>query len=85
MINYPRKVHSSILLAAAAIAIPALSCIAATPDPAYDAFEQGNYLTAIKEAEKAAARGGPAAHTLLGEISSKGLGVARDAIGRSHV
>ena len=50
----------------------------AATDPAYDAFQSGHYLTAIKEAEKAAAKGDPAAHTLLGEIYSKGYGVKRD-------
>ena len=48
-------------------------CLFSTPawsvaDPAYDAFLDGRYLTAKEEAEKAAAKGDPAAHTLLGEI-----------------
>lgn len=50
----------------------------AVADPAYDAFLDGRYLTAIEEAEKAAAKGDPAAHTLLGEIYSNGLGVKMD-------
>lgn len=52
----------------------------AMTDPAFDAFQAGEYLTAIKEAEKAAAEGDPAAHTLLGEIYSKGLGTKRDQV-----
>ena len=55
-----------------------LSPAGATADPAFDAFQAGEYLTAIKEAEKAAAQGDPAAHTLLGEIYFKGLGAKRD-------
>ena len=65
---------------AAALALFAL-CMGpahAVGDPAYDAFVDGKYLTAIAEARKAAANGDPAAHTLLGEIYSGGFGVKRD-------
>ncbi len=71
--------------AAAGLAIMALGVTPALPaspqgtyDPAYEAFERGQYLTALAEAKKAAARGEPAAHTLLGEIYAKGLGVPRN-------
>ncbi len=50
----------------------------AAPDPAYDAFVQGNYLTALEEAKDAAAKGDPAAHTLIGELYASGLGVPQD-------
>ena len=63
------------LFVGASLVLPAL---AAVPDPAYDAFQLGNYLTALKEAEIAAASGDPAAHTLIGVLYSKGLGVAKD-------
>jgi uncharacterized protein len=44
-------------------------------DPAYEAFEQGRYLTALEVAMKAAERGEPQAFTLVGRIYSEGLGV----------
>lgn len=62
---------------------PAAGDAGATPgapanDPAYAAFEDGRYLTAMKEAKVAAARGEPAAHTLIGRMLAEGLGVTRD-------
>ncbi len=47
-------------------------------DPAYLAFEQGQYLTALKLANDAAARGEPQANTLIGRIYGEGLGVPKD-------
>lgn len=47
-------------------------------DAAYTAFEQGQYLTAFKLAQKAAARGEPQANTLIGHIYKDGLGVQKD-------
>ncbi len=46
------------------------------PDPAYFDFLHGEYLTALNEARKAAKRGEPAAHALIGYIYEKGLGIA---------
>lgn len=48
---------------------------AADGDPAYEAFDQGRYLTALELAQKAAERGEPQAHTLIGRIHAEGLGV----------
>ena len=48
-------------------------------DAAYIAFDQGQYLTALKLAEAAVARGEPQAHTLIGRLYSEGLGVNKDA------
>ncbi|MBU1213304.1 MAG: sel1 repeat family protein [Alphaproteobacteria bacterium] len=45
---------------------------------AYIAFDQGRYLTALKLAEAAAAKGDPAAHTLIGRIYGEGFGVPQD-------
>jgi TPR repeat protein len=47
-------------------------------DAAYMAFDQGQYLTALKLAEEAAKKGDATAHTLIGRIYGEGLGVARD-------
>lgn len=47
-------------------------------DLAYGAFQRGYYLTAVELAEPLANLGDPAAQTLLGEIYSRGLGVARN-------
>ena len=47
-------------------------------DAAYTAFDQGQYLTALKLAEEAAAKGEPQAYTLIGRIYAEGLGVQRD-------
>jgi TPR repeat protein len=45
-------------------------------DPAYEAFEQGYYMTALELAVKGAERGEPQAHTLVGRIYAEGLGTA---------
>ncbi|MCV0368706.1 MULTISPECIES: tetratricopeptide repeat protein [Filomicrobium] len=50
----------------------------ATGEDAYIAFDQGKYLTALKLAEAAAAKGEAAAHTLIGRIYSEGHGVRPD-------
>ncbi|MCK5088564.1 MAG: sel1 repeat family protein, partial [Hyphomicrobiaceae bacterium] len=47
-------------------------------DAAYIAFDQGQYLTALKLAEEEAAKGSKEAYTLMGEIYAEGLGVAQD-------
>lgn len=47
-------------------------------DPAYMAFDQGQYLTALKLAQEAATKGDPQAHTLVGRIYAEGLGVSKD-------
>lgn len=47
-------------------------------DAAYLAFDQGQYLTALKLAEEAAKRGEPQAHTLIARIYAEGLGVPKD-------
>jgi len=44
-------------------------------EAAYEAFDQGRYLTALDLAQKAAAGGDPQAHTLIGRIHAEGLGV----------
>jgi TPR repeat protein len=49
-------------------------------DAAYIAFDQGQYLTALELAERAALRGDPQAHTLIGRIYGEGLGVAKDEV-----
>lgn len=52
--------------------------IPAGDDPAYAAFDQGKYLTALKLAEEAAAKGDPQAHTLVGRLYAEGLGVPKN-------
>jgi len=47
-------------------------------DAAYTAFDQGQYLTALKLAEEAAQRGEPQANTLIARIYADGLGVQKD-------
>ena len=42
------------------------------------AFDQGQYLTALKLAEEAAKRGEPQANTLIGRLYAEGLGVQKD-------
>lgn len=57
----------------------AASNVAATgDDAAYIAYDQGQYLTALSIAEKAAAKGDPQAHTLIARIHAEGLAVKRD-------
>ncbi|MEO0672077.1 MAG: tetratricopeptide repeat protein [Pseudomonadota bacterium] len=47
-------------------------------DAAYIAFEQGQYLTALRLAEAAAKRGDASALALIGRLHADGLGVGRD-------
>ena len=47
-------------------------------DAAYEAFDQGRYLTALELARKAAEADEPQAHTLIGRIYAEGLGVPRN-------
>ncbi len=49
-------------------------------DPAYEAFEEGRYLTALKLAMQQAGKGEPQAFTLIGRIHAEGLGVPRDLV-----
>ncbi len=49
-------------------------------DAAYEAFEQGQYLTALELAREAAERGEPQAHMLIGRIYQQGLGVTVDPV-----
>lgn len=47
-------------------------------DPAFAAFQKGEYVKALELARKASAAGEPQAFTLIGQIHAEGLGVARD-------
>jgi len=47
-------------------------------DAAYEAFDQGKYLTALDLAQKAAEKGDPQAHTLVGRIYAEGAGVPQN-------
>ena len=47
-------------------------------DGAYIAYDQGQYLTALRLAQAAAATGDPQAHTLIGRINAEGFGIPRD-------
>lgn len=49
-------------------------------DAAYEAFDQGRYLTALEVARVAAEKGEPSAHMLIGRIYQEGLGVAIDPV-----
>lgn len=57
---------------------PAIKVPEGGDDAAYIAFDQGHFLTALRLAEKAATRGDPQAHTLIGRIYAEGAGVSRD-------
>jgi uncharacterized protein len=55
----------------------------ATPtnsNDAYEVFDQGKYLTALELAMKAAERGEPQAHTLIGRIYGEGLGTSKNSV-----
>jgi TPR repeat protein len=47
-------------------------------DAAYEAFDQGKYLTALDLTQKAAEKGDPQAHTLAGRIYAEGVGVPQN-------
>ena len=63
--------------APAAVEEPA-TAVAAPRDPAYAAFDDGRYLTALDLARKEASAGEASAHTLIGRLYAEGLGVQRD-------
>lgn len=48
-------------------------------DAAYEAFDQGRYLTALALAAKLSQKGDAIAHTLVARIHAEGLGVPQDA------
>lgn len=47
-------------------------------EQAYEAFEEGKYITALKLAERAIANNEPNAYTLLGRLYAGGLGIPKD-------
>jgi TPR repeat protein len=47
-------------------------------DAPYEAFDLGHYLTALDLAKKAAEKGDPQAHTLIGRIYAEGLAVPKN-------
>eukprot|EP00913_Durusdinium_trenchii_P008104 g7601.t1 len=47
-------------------------------DEAYGAYQRGLYVTALGKALERAEKGDPSAQTLVAEMMSKGLGIARD-------
>jgi uncharacterized protein len=49
-------------------------------DPAYDAFDQGRFLTAMELATKGADAGEPQAATLIGRLYQEGLGIKPDPV-----
>lgn len=53
-------------------------------EQAFQAFEEGKYITAMKLAEKATANKEPNAFTLLGRIYAGGLGVPKDMSKAAH-
>lgn len=53
-------------------------------EAAYFAFDQGRYLTALDLAQKAARKGDPQAHTLIGRIYEEGYGVPMDTKGAAQ-
>ena len=48
------------------------------PDPAFAAFQRGEYLTAFQIALPLAEKGNAPAQTLIAELYEKGLGIAKD-------
>ena len=69
----PSKPAASDVLKTVPVLVPATG-----DDAAYLAFDQGQYLTALKLAQEAASRGEPTAHTLIARIYAEGLGVPKD-------
>jgi uncharacterized protein len=57
---------------------PSIAPLTTGDDAAYQAFDQGQYLTALGLAEAAAAKGDAAAYTLVARIHAEGLGVSKD-------
>lgn len=53
-------------------------------DPAFDAFEQGRYISAHALALEADKRNEPQAATLLGRLYQEGLGVKRDPVAAAN-
>jgi TPR repeat protein len=73
----------TLTVAAAALMIGALSfnlpeSVAADGNAGFEAFERGDYATALKEFQPLADQGMPAAQAALGQMYLQGLGVAQD-------
>jgi len=78
----PKKVPTTIAPKQPAAAT-GTSTVTKTPAPAgddaaYEAFDQGKYLTALELGLKAAAKGDAQAHTLVGRIYQDGLGTSKN-------
>ena len=54
-------------------------------EAAYIAFDQGQYLTALKLASEGVKRNDPQSHTLLGRLYAEGLGVSKEPADRCQV
>ena len=91
MPHHPKKPHllttrtakrlglcAAILGALLISSAPAFAKKATIGDQAYQAFEDGHYLTALKLAKQAAAKGEAQANTLVGRIYAGGHGVPQD-------
>lgn len=62
-------------------ALPAEKPYTGPVDEAYGAFQRGLYVTALDKALERAQKGDAAAQTLVAEMMTRGLGIARDAKG----
>lgn len=74
----PGAAHRPSLGPATTPARPEAEAVAGS-DAAYEAFDQGKYLTALALAAKQAQQGDAVAHTLVARIHAEGLGVPQDA------
>ncbi|MDY0884168.1 tetratricopeptide repeat protein [Dongia soli] len=75
--------YRKLRLTAAALIIGALSSnlpepVAADGNAGFEAFERGDYATALKEFQPLADQGLPAAQAALGQMYLQGMGVAQD-------
>ena len=77
-VNSPKSGGETSLGSSTAPIPSANQTIPADDNAAYEAFDQGKYLTALTLAQKAAAAGDAISHTLIGRIYAEGFGVPKD-------
>ena len=65
-------------MAAVFLALALGSSAQAQPDPAFEAYERGDYVTALREWQPLAEQGNPGAQILLGSMYADGKGVPKD-------
>ena len=76
----PRHKRGSRIASASLVLVLALAVLSAQaqPNPAFEAYKQGDYAIALRELQPLAEQGNAAAQTILGSMYANGMGVPQD-------